>query len=377
MMSLLTLEQGVPEDFRKRLMDKLVSIGDFLHLIIKDKVSTNRRAGSDHDSQSSEDDDRSEQATSSITELLQVVQDLQASGEHLQALELTGEMQSKLLIVPRKRKMLKACMSVLRVTKSRYFDAICQVVALHEFSGENSVTRDMDLPWMPPVPYETIDPYLRLYIYYHWSKSEAKQTFTSFEGLLTAENIFKQIVYFGSYGRLRHNLSLILNRPNPDDKEIRGITYLMNTLHLIQQTLKYEPINYLDFCTQFRGRVLGDAGAKNLPDLKFDELIRLSGNTDVCYFENFHHALRENPRIDLILTFPGCQILTLKFFADKKRIMLSLSNGLLILFNTETNQVLKVYVQSHAVIDKIKIIDDRYIICAGIDSKHRIWNIEN
>lgn len=28
-------------------------------------------------------------------------------------------------------------------------------------------------------------------------------------------------------------------------------------------------------------------------------------------------------------------------------------------------------------VDKIKIIDDRYVICAGIDSKHRIWNIEN
>ena len=91
-MSLLTLEQGVPEDFKQRLMDKLVSITDFLHLIIKDKVSTNRRAGSDNDSQSSEDDDRSEQATSSITELLQVVRNLQASGEHLQALELTSEM---------------------------------------------------------------------------------------------------------------------------------------------------------------------------------------------------------------------------------------------------------------------------------------------
>ena len=28
-------------------------------------------------------------------------------------------------------------------------------------------------------------------------------------------------------------------------------------------------------------------------------------------------------------------------------------------------------------IDKIKIIDYRYVICAGIDPKHRIWNIDN
>jgi len=133
----------------------------------------------------------------------------------------------------------------------------------------------------------------------------------------------------------------------------------------------------LDFCTQFRGRTLGDASAKNLPDFKFGELIGNAGNSDICYFENFHHALRENPRIDLVLQFPGCQILTLKFFADKKRIMLSLSNGLLLLYNTETNQVVKVFVQAFAVVDKLKIIDDRYVICAGIDPKQRIWNIEN
>lgn len=126
--------------------------------------------------------------------------------------------------------------------------------------------------------------------------------------------------------------------------ESQGITYLMNTLHLVQQTLKYEPINYLDFCTQMRGRTLGDAGAKNLPDMKFSELSQNSaGSSDVCYFDNFHHALRENPRIDLVLQFPGCQILTLKFFSDKKRIMVSLSNGLLLLYNTETSMVMKVY----------------------------------
>ena len=51
-----------------------------------------------------------------------------------------------------------------------------------------------------------------------------------------------------------------------------------------------------------RGRTLGDAGAKNLPDMKFSELINnTAGTNDVCYFDNFHHALRENPRIDLIL----------------------------------------------------------------------------
>ena len=241
--------------------------------------------------------------------------------------------------------MLKACMSVLKIQKSRFFNAVIQVIALDSFrdTGPFMKKTDCSLPNLPPCPYETIDPYLRLYIYDHWTKSQNNINFIDFESLLTAENIFKQIVYLGSYDRLRLNLKLLFRKRNSEEKEIKGVTYLINTLHLVQQTLKYEPINYLDFCTQLRGRILGDAGARNLPDMKFDELLNMTANSDVCYFENFHHALRENPRIDLILQFHGCQILTLKFFADKKRIMVSLSNGLLLLYNTENNQVLKVY----------------------------------
>jgi len=39
--------------------------------------------------------------------------------------------------------------------------------------------------------------------------------------------------------------------------------------------------------------------------------------------------------------------------------------------------VLKVFVNKSAVIDKLKIIDDKYLVAAGIDPKMRIWNIEN
>jgi len=93
--------------------------------------------------------------------------------------------------------------------------------------------KSLDMPEMAAAPYETIDPYLRLYIYDHWFKSENSIKFTSFESLLTAENIFKQIVYFGSYDRLRLNLKLLFKSKNIEEKEVRGITYLMNTLHLV------------------------------------------------------------------------------------------------------------------------------------------------
>ena len=105
-------------------------------------------------------------------------------------------------------------------------------------------------------------------------------------------------------------------------------------------------------------------------------MVKNSNNPDICYFENFHHALRENPRIDLILKMPGCQILALKFFSDKRKIIVSLSNGMMLQIDSLTNIVEKTFICKCAIIDKIKIIDDRYLLCAGIDAKIRIWNIE-
>ena len=86
---------------------------------------------------------------------------------------LLNEVQKKLLVVPRKRKMLKACMSVLKIQKSRFFNAVIQVIALDSFrdTGPFMKKTDCSLPNLPPCPYETIDPYLRLYIYDHWTKS--------------------------------------------------------------------------------------------------------------------------------------------------------------------------------------------------------------
>ena len=160
--------------------------------------------------------------------------------------------------------------------------------------------------------------------------------------MFSAENLFKQIVYFGSYNRLVCNYRMLLKRAEMQTHDYQTLNYILNTIILIQQTLKNEPINYLDFCTQFRGRVIGDPAAKNLPEMNFKEMLSESKNSEFCYFESFHHALRENPRIDIIQKFQGCQILALRFFADKKRTFISLSNGLLVLYNTEKNIVLKV-----------------------------------
>lgn len=68
---------------------------------------------------------------------------------------------------------------------------------------------------------------------------------------------------------------------------------------------------------------------------KFSTEILLNLTSEnIGYFRNFHHALRENPRIDTILKVPKCTVLRVKFFADKKRVVLSLSNGLMLVYNT-------------------------------------------
>lgn len=151
---------------------------------------------------------------------------------------------------------------------------------------------------------------------------------------------------------------------------------LINHLNFVEQTLKYDPINFLDFCTQLRGRMLNDSNMKHLPDLCFDNLAQQE-NFALCYFEGFHHSLRENSRIDLVTKMPGCHILTMKFLLDKKRVLLSLSNGLMLTLNLGTCAIENILVCKVACIDLIKVIDERYLICAGIDSHLRIWNLEN
>ena len=73
---------------------------------------------------------------------------------------------------------------------------------------------------------------------------------------------------------------------------------------------------------------------------------------------------------------PGCLILALKFFSDKKRAFISLSNGMVLLFDTATCLIEMVLLLRNSVNDILKIVDDKYLFCAGIDQHIRIFNIE-
>jgi WD40 repeat protein len=61
---------------------------------------------------------------------------------------------------------------------------------------------------------------------------------------------------------------------------------------------------------------------------------------------------------------------------DKKRVLMSLSNGLIVVYNIHDFYVSKVIVNKNAIIDIIKIVEDKLLITGGIDNKIRVWNIE-
>lgn len=56
---------------------------------------------------------------------------------------------------------------------------------------------------------------------------------------------------------------------------------------------------------------------------------------------------------------------------------MTLSNGLMLVYNINDYVIQKVIVNKMAIIDLIKIIDDKYVITGGIDTKIRIWNLES
>lgn len=71
---------------------------------------------------------------------------------------------------------------------------------------------------------------------------------------------------------------------------------------------------------------------------------------------------------------PGCLVLAAKFYS-KSLVFLSISNGLILAFNTANNTVEKIFANKGAIIDCLKFLNNSYLITAGIDSKVRLYNI--
>ena len=69
-------------------------------------------------------------------------------------------------------------------------------------------------------------------------------------------------------------------------------------------------------------------------------------------------------------------ILSCKFLADKYRVVFSLSCGLCLLFDTVALIVQKIFVLSSSCHDLIKIVDDRFLMVAGMDDRLRVFNMD-
>ena len=123
-----------------------------------------------------------------------------------------------------------------------------------------------------------------------------------------------------------------------------NIFELTNILNNVEQTMmgvhREEPFTYDDFLAQMRSRLLKEKAYMDLMGCGseeelakeldcFAETLTNSG----IYFKGFHHALRENQRLELVTKMPGCVVLAVKFFS-KNLIFVSLANGLILAYNT-------------------------------------------
>ena len=77
----------------------------------------------------------------------------------------------------------------------------------------------------------------------------------------------------------------------------------------------------------------------------------------------------------MVEKMPGCVVLAIKFY-HKNEVFISLSNGLILLYDTDTQRVLKIFANKGAIIDCLKVLYPTYLITGGIDTKIRIWNVQ-
>lgn len=64
-------------------------------------------------------------------------------------------------------------------------------------------------------------------------------------------------------------------------------------------------------------------------------------------------------------------------FYQKTHVLVSLSNGLILKIEMETQQVDSVISNKCAIIDQLKMYSPNFLLTAGIDSKIRLWNVES
>jgi hypothetical protein len=95
------------------------------------------------------------------------------------------------------------------------------------------------------------------------------------------------------------------------------------------------------------------------------------------YFKPMHLTFKENSRLDLIIQFMPCQILACKFLSDKTRVIFSLSCGLCMMIDTTSLQVLKLFALSSSHFDMVKVIEDKTLVLAGMDTQVKVYSLDS
>ena len=126
---------------------------------------------------------------------------------------------------------------------------------------------------------------------------------------------------------------------------------LHNVLLLVEHTLKKETVNFADFCTQMRGRMLGEPEGSLLYKLRLD--ITTYRRT---FFKSFHPSLKENNRLESLVKVPHSVIHCAYLFPDQHRIAFTTDSGLLFVYSFFLGRVTHIFTMQYVELTSLKAL---------------------
>lgn len=202
--------------------------------------------------------------------------------------------------------------------------------------------------------------------------------FDQFEHLFKVKMIYLYIKQHKSFEFLRNEICLLLSSDTVflTYSEKDQLLNFKNILYLIEQTIcKNQNMCFPDFCTQLRGRIIGEKERSLMYMLRLDIT-----NQNCTFFKGFQNSLRENSKIDTIIKLPFTFINQTAFFAEQDKICISTDSGLLIIYSYTTFQVIGLINSKYLNITTMTYYTpqgedmDEYLLTGGQDPEIRKWD---
>lgn len=133
------------------------------------------------------------------------------------------------------------------------------------------------------------------------------------------------IEYHKGFEYLINEIGYVISSHQTDiiEKERSQLLNFKNILYLVEHTIKNEEFSYSDFCSQLRGRLIGEEEKSLMHKLRID--ITNQRNT---YFKGFQNSLRENAKIETIMKF-AFSVNKSCLFSDQRRVAIFCDVGLI------------------------------------------------